>query len=184
MKSFALRGRSSPTRRDGFTLIELAIATSILMIGIVSVLSASSQMNSLRVVNRERTLAQNAVRSLSERIHAASEGFSDDPTTWAADLVAAYGPGGAPGQHFDVLGLAPAADGERVGTVAIGVDERATDAELGRDLGMPRDLNGDGDATDADVSASARILPVTLTLRWRGENGVHVLRHGFYVMGY
>ena len=71
-----------PARRDGFTLIELAIATSILMIGIVSVLSATSQMNSLRQVNRERTLAQNAVRSLSERIHATSEGFSDDPTTW------------------------------------------------------------------------------------------------------
>lgn len=184
MKRFALRSRSGPGRTDGFTLIELAIATSILMIGIVSVLSASSQMHSLRQVNRERTLAQNAVRSISERIHAASQGFSDDPTTWCDQLVALYGPGGSSGDTFEVTGLARADEDEPVGRIAIHTDERLTDAEIGRDLGMPRDLNGDGDTTDADVSATARILPVTITLRWRGENGQQVLRHGFYVMGY
>lgn len=184
VKSFALWSRSGLERARGFTLIELAIATSILMIGIVSVLSASSQMHALRQVNRERTLAQNAVRSISERIHAASQGFSDDPTTWGAELLALYGPGGTSGDTFEVLGLAEAEEGEPVGRIVIVTDERSTDAELGRDLGMPRDLNGDGDASDADVSASARILPVTLTLRWRGENGQQILRHGFYVMGY
>lgn len=184
MKSFALPSRSGPGRTDGFTLIEVAIATSILMIGIVSVLSASTQMNSLRQVNRERTLAQNAVRSLSERIHAASQGFSDDPNTWCNELLALYGPGGTTGDTFEVTGLAEVEEGEPVGRIVIVTDERRTDAELGRDLGMPRDLNGDGDSTDADVSATARILPVTLTLRWTGENGQQVLRHGFYVMGY
>ena len=173
-----------PGRTCGFTLIELAIATSILMIGIVSVLSASSQMHSLRQVNRERTLAQNAVRSISERIHAASQGFSDDPTTWCEELLALYGPGGTAGDTFEVTGLAGPTDDEPVGRIVIVTDERRTDAEIGRDLGMPRDLNGDGDASDADVSGTARILPVTITLRWRGESGQQVLRHGFYVMGY
>jgi hypothetical protein len=171
-------------RTTGFTLIELAIATSILMIGIVSALSASSQMHALRQVNRERTLAQNAVRSISERLHAASHGFSDDPTTWCDELLALYGPGGSIGAEFDVTGLAAPEEDERVGEIRILTDERLTDAEIGRDLGMPRDLNGDGDVTDADVSGSARILPVTITLRWRGENGLQILRHGFYVMGY
>jgi hypothetical protein len=141
-------------------------------------------MHSLRRTTRERTLAQNAVRSISERIHAASEGFADEPERWAADLLATYGAGGSAGEHFDVLGLAEVAEGQRVGTITFGTDETVSDQDFGRELGLPRDLNGDGDATDTDVSASARILPVTLTLRWTGENGVQVLRHGFYVMGY
>lgn len=185
MESFALRGRAdAPGARRGFTLIELAIATSILMIGIVSVLSATSQMHSLRKVNRERTLAQNAVRSMAERIHASSHGFSDQPETWAQQVLATYGPGGSGGNTFAVEGLAPEEGAVGVGSIRIGTDETDTDAELGADLGMPRDLDGDGDAADADVSATGRILPVVLTLRWRGENGVHLMRHGFYVMGY
>jgi prepilin-type N-terminal cleavage/methylation domain-containing protein len=185
VKRFALRGRADALgARRGFTLIELAIATSILMIGIVSLLSASSQMHSLRKVNRERTLAQNAVRSMAERIHAASQGFSDEPGTWAQNVLATYGPGGSAGNTFAVEGLAPEEGAESVGSIRIGTDETDTDGELGAELGMPRDLDGDGDAVDADVSGIARILPVVLTLRWRGENGVHLMRHGFYVMGY
>jgi len=175
----ARRGRAG-TR--AFTLIEVAIATSILMIGMVSVLSATSQMHSLRKSNRERTLAQNAVRSFAERMHAAARGFSDDPASWAQDLLALYGPGAA--DTFQVQGLAPVEGEVAVGRIVIGTDETDTDREIGADLGLPRDLNGDGDAEDADVSAGARLLPVVLTLRWTGENGAHQLRHAFYVMGY
>jgi hypothetical protein len=70
------------------------------------------------------------------------------------------------------------------GSIQIVLDETESDADLGLELGLPRDLNGDGDADDADVEGTARILPVLLTLRWRGENGQVVMRHGFYVMGY
>jgi Tfp pilus assembly protein PilV len=182
LERFARRSRAAA--RKGFTLIELAIATSILMIGIVSVLSASSRMHSLRISNRERTLAQNAVRSMAERMHATSHGFSDDPDTWARQVLATYGLGGAFGNAFAVEGLTLVEGDEDVGTIAIGRDETATDRELQAQLGMPRDLDGDGDAADTDVSASARLLPVVLTLRWRGERGVHQMRHGFYLMGY
>lgn len=170
--------------RGAFTLIELAIATSILMIGLVSVLSASSRMHSLRISNRERTLAQNAVRSMAERMHAASHGFAAAPATWAQELLAAYGPGGSFGDSFAIEGLSLAPGQASVGTIEVGSDETATDAELQAQLGMPRDLNGDGDSADTDVSAGARLLPVVLTLRWRGERGVHQMRHGFYLMGY
>lgn len=183
-KSFAGRSRGAAGTRGAFTLIELAIATSILMIGIVSVLSATSRMHSLRISNRERTLAQNAVRSMSERMHASAHGFSDDPGTWAEELFSTYGPGGSYGNTFAVEGLTMIEGTEGVGTIAIGSDETATDAQLAAQLGMPRDLNGDGDASDTDVSSGARLLPVVLTLRWRGERGVLQLRHGFYLMGY
>jgi Tfp pilus assembly protein PilV len=178
------RRRTAGGGRGAFTLLELAIATSILMIGIVSVLSASSRMNSLRVSNRERTLAQNAVRSMTERMHASAHGFSADPVTWSQRLFDTFGPGGSFGNAFAVEGLPLVEGAESVGTIVIGSDETDTDTELQAQLGMPRDLNGDGDAADADVTSGARLLPVVLTLRWRGERGIHQLRHGFYLMGY
>ena len=183
MKRFATRG-SLRGPRAGFTLIELAIATSILMIGLVSVLTASSQMHSLGRLNRERTLAQNAVRSMAERMHAASHGFAADPQTWAQGLLATYGAGGSFGNTFSIQGLTPVEDGALVGSIVLATNETQADAELDADVGMPRDLNGDGDTTDTDVSTSARILPVVLTVRWQGETGVHVMRHGFYLLGY
>lgn len=184
MQRFTRRSRAAQGGRAGLTLIELAVATSILMIGIVSVLSASSQMHSLRQSNRERTLAQNAVRSTAERMHAAAHGFSSDPGTWAERLLSAYAEGGTLGTTFAVEGLTLVDDDEAVGRIEIFSDETDGSAELGSELGMPRDLNGDGDHDDTDVSSGARLLPVVLRLRWRGENGVHQLRHGFFLMGY
>ena len=157
---------------------------SIMMIGIVSVISATSQMHSLRKQNRERVLAQNALRSMAERIHATSYGFSDEPATWATELLAVYGAGGSFGNTFPVEGLGPPATGAPNGSIQILLDETALDADLGVEVGLPRDLNGDGDDDDEDVTVDARVLPVVLTLRWRGETGQNVMRHGFYVMGY
>lgn len=184
LNRFGKRGRAVARAGGAFTLLELAIATSILMIGIVSVLSATSRMHSLRIANHERTLAQNAARSMSERMHASAHGFSADPGTWAEQLFATFGPGGSFGDTFSVEGLTLVEGDESVGTLLIGRDETDTDTELQAQLGMPRDLNGDGDANDTDVRAGARLLPVVLTLRWRGERGIHQLRHGFYLMGY
>ncbi len=171
-------------RARGFTLVELAVAMSILLIGIASVVSATSRMNALRKYNRERGLGQNALRSMAERIHAAAYRFSEDPATWSQELLGAYGPGGTPGNTFPVLGLNVSPTQTTQGEVSFVSDETTTDADLGLELGMPRDLNGDGDALDADVTASARILPVILDLRWTGQNGESRLAHGFYVMGY
>ena len=168
--------------RAGFTLIELAVATSILMIGIVSVLSATTRMHTLRQANREHVLAQNAVRSMAERMHAAAHGFAPDPGTWAQNLLDAYSAGGAFGATFAVEGLTLVDGDASVGTIRIFSDETDGDAELGARLAMPRDLNGDGDDDDTDVSGGARLLPVVLTLRWRGESGLQQVRHGFFLM--
>lgn len=184
MKRSATRGPSAEGARGAFTLIELAIATSILMIGIVSVLSASSRMESLRRSNRDRTLAQNAMRSMAERMHASSHRFAGDPDTWARQLLDTYAAGGSFGDTFQVEGLTAEGADTPVGSIRIGSDETDDDVELAAQLGMPRDLNGDGDATDTDVSSGARLLPVVLTLRWRGDRRPQLMRHGFYLMGY
>ncbi|MEX1025172.1 MAG: prepilin-type N-terminal cleavage/methylation domain-containing protein [Planctomycetota bacterium] len=182
--SRASSGSASANGRRGFTLVELSIAITILMIAMVSIAASTSRMHSLRKQNHERTIGHNGLRSMAERIHAASYGFSDEPGSWATNLLGRYSPGGAFGDEFDVLGLSPVAGEPSVGRITILTDETLTDAALGTRMGMPRDLNGDSAADDADVSLNARILPVVLTIRWRSRDEVNELRHGFYVLGY
>jgi prepilin-type N-terminal cleavage/methylation domain-containing protein len=171
--------------RRGFTLIELAISMSILLIGIVSVVSATSRMHSLRKHNRERAVAQNALRSVGEGIHSRSFRLSrQSPNSWARDLIGLYGPAGTIGATFDVTGINLDLNQGAIGTIQIVTDETATDADLGYQIGMPRDLNGDGDADDVDVSGDARILPVLLQIQWRGQGGSNTVQQAFYVMGY
>ncbi|MEW6071921.1 MAG: prepilin-type N-terminal cleavage/methylation domain-containing protein [Planctomycetota bacterium] len=180
-----IRRTARPGRgRRGFTLIELSIAISILMIGMVSVLSATSRMHSLRKQNRERAMAQNATRSVAERIHSRAYELSADPGTWAEEMIAVFSPGGEFGDTFDVRGLSGVSDRPADGTITILTDETATDQEIGFRIGLPRDLNGDGDADDPDVSADARVLPVLLEVQWRSQSGTSSYRHAMYVLGY
>ena len=170
--------------RGGFSLVELAIAISILLIGMVSVITATSQMHSLRRQNRERTLAQNAVRSMAERMQSQSYQLVEtDPGNWATSVVAAFGPGSG-NDAFDIQELNTPLGAANVATIQVVTDETTTDADLLVNIGMARDLNGDGDATDADVSVDAVLLPVVITAQWRGVTGTQTYRHGFYLMGY
>ncbi|HED65652.1 MAG TPA: hypothetical protein ENJ09_08860 [Planctomycetes bacterium] len=171
--------------RSGFTLIELTVSMSILMIGIVSVVSATTRMHALRKHNRERIVANNGLRSVAERIHARSYELSrSDPDNWAADLIAVYGPDGTVGDEFMVQGINVAQGQNAIGTIQILTDETLDDANLPVALGLPRDLNGDGDDDDADVSANATLLPVLLHLEWTGQSGVQTIDTGFYLTKY
>ena len=55
--------------------------------------------------------------------------------------------------------------------------ESTTDA----DQGMPRDLNGDGDAVD-DVTSTYKLLPVTLTISWTGIMGPRTVTYRHLLM--
>jgi hypothetical protein len=162
----------------------MALATVTLMVGIMSISAATLRMHNLGRQNRERTLAHNAMHAVAERINSASAVAALEASTWNETLISAYGPGGSVGNTFDVRGLT-APDGEpAVGSILIVTDETATDAELGVIMGMPRDLNGDGDASDADVSSTASMLAVVVSTTWQSENATVTLRHPLYVMGY
>jgi hypothetical protein len=166
-------------------MIELAISMSMLMIGLVSAASATMRMHHLREQNRERTVAQNTLRSIAERIHAQSYRLAqENPDTWAQELLAIFGPAGTYGGQFDNDFLTPIVPGAGVGRIDILLDETATDEELGVEVGMPRDLNGDLDSTDTDVTWDARLLPVVLSMEWRGQRGVQRLDHAFYLTSY
>lgn len=168
----------------GFTVLEMALATVTLMIGIMSISAATLRMHQLGRQNRERTLGHNAVHAVAERINSASAIAALEPSTWTDTLLEAFGAGGTVGDTFDVRGLSSPEADQQVGLIRIITDETATDAELGVTMGMPRDLNGDGDATDVDVSDSASMLPVIISATWQGEVNTVTLRHPMYIMGY
>ncbi len=179
-----IAGRGVSRKRGGFTLAELALAMTMLIVALISISAATLRSHSLRRQNRERTLAHNAIRSISERIHSLSYiTVENSPTTWVQDLLARYGPGGTIGNQFDVEGLNPPGAAGRVGSIQIVTDETLTDLALGVELGMPRDLNGDGDAND-NVVATARLLPIIITLTYRSASGVVTKNHAFYVVGF
>ncbi len=168
----------------GFTVLEMALATVTLMVGIMSISAATLRMHNLGRQNRERTLGHNAIHAVAERVNSASAIAAKNPDSWSDTLLDAYTAGGTVGNTFDVTGLTAPVGTPTVGLITIITDETATDADLGVIMGMPRDLNGDGDMNDTDVSGVASMLPVIVTATWRGETNTVVLRHPMYIMGY
>ncbi len=177
-------GRERGRGAAGFTMIEVSLALTILVVALVATTASNVRMQALRRSNHDRVVAQNAVQSIAERIQAIARAGTSDAGGFAAHVTDALSAGGELGTEFDVAGLTSVQNVPRVGRIQLVTDETSTDAALGVQLGMPRDLNGDGDANDADVSASARILPVVVSLRWRGQTGDRSIVHPFYVLGY
>jgi type II secretory pathway pseudopilin PulG len=168
------RGTRSPRSARGFTLTELMVSFSVLMIVLLgfSRMLLSSQMASS--TTHEATLAKEAARSMVEvlqasRLSAVYATYNSDP----ADDPGA--PGSAPGTAFDVRGLeAPLGDADgRVGQILF----PELNGELTENLNVPQygwvdlDLNGDGDHDDADVSDDYKYLPVLVRVAWNGAGG-------------
>jgi len=122
--------------------------------------------------NWEADLATQAARETIEELQAAD--FATLHTTYGVP------PGGAvPGNAFDVVGLNadPADPDGRVGEIVLPVVVAGGAVQVREDLqlpelGLPRDLNGDGVPDGLDHSADKQIMPVLVRLRWRGASGI------------
>ena len=173
----AALGRSSATparpSRAGFGILELLIALAVMLLGLSGLVSVLLENLALGDQARSMGIAVQASRSRLEQLQGA-----DLSTTFANfnDFAGDDPVGGAPGSDFAVPGLDPdpadgdGMSGEIVFPVAAGGP--GTLSETGPAFpGMPRDLNLDGDAVDADVTADFGMLPVVLRLRWRAASG-------------
>jgi len=164
----------APRSARGFTLIELMVSFSALLIVLLgfSRMLLSSRMASS--TTHEATLAKEAARSMIEVLQAARfdqiyVSYNSDP----ADDPGAAGSG--PGAAFDVRGLeAPPGDADgRPGQILF----PELNSELSENLNFPQygwtdlDLNGDGDHDDANVSGDYRFLPVLVRVAWNGAGG-------------
>lgn len=172
--------RPRPSARAGFTLVELAVGIAILTIGTLAMLSTVVASQKLETSNRERLLARMAAQAtvrdvqITARAVANEQGLEDWGTNFQAALA-------APNDWLPVDGLQPWNNLQNVCQVEVIRDETATDADLGFELGMPRDLNGDGDAADTAVASDGRLFPVIVRVCWETPAGQRELVHGFYV---
>lgn len=170
---------------SGFTLVEISLAMTVLLVALMAMSASTLRTHSLRRQNRERAVAQNAIRQISEEVHALSDQIMRTTAgVWSEDFTAALLPGGTLGDTFDVRELTAQEGQLSVGTITMVLDETQTDADLGLELGMPRDLDSDGAADNADVTNTARIIPIIVRAQWKGISGDVQLTHPFYVIGY
>jgi type II secretory pathway pseudopilin PulG len=177
-----LRGIGAPPKA-GFSLVELTIVVSVLLFALLAMSRSLGESMQLNEVNRENGLANDAAREMVEVLDGV-ENFDQVFFLYNADPEDDPGmPGSAPGAGFAVQGLDPV-EGDPDGLVGEIFFPTATDPagrlELHENvddpgLGMPRDLDGDGDADATDVSATYRLLPVRVRLRWQGASGERAL---------
>ena len=159
--------------RRGLTLLEIIIAMGILVVAVVGIMSALVSAVRVDEATAEQVRALNACKSKIEemKMQPFAEVWRRYNTNGADD------PGGAntaPGANFAVTGLVPLATdadgmpGQVIFPETAGnVSETVVDARLA----TPRDLNGDGDSLDVNVSTTYRLLPVRVVVDWRGAKG-------------
>jgi hypothetical protein len=170
-------GGNRASARGGFSMVEVAIATVLLLFALGGL--STTVVSSLRLAdsNGELAVASAAVHQVAERLQA--EEFA---TLWARyNGDAADDPGGAgtaPGPGFVVDGLR-AVPGDPDGLVgeirfpdltAGGVWQLREDV-VDASVGMPRDLNADGVVDAFDHGDDYVLLPVSVRLEWRDAAG-------------
>ena len=160
------------TGTGGFALIELVVAIAILAVAFAGISTSLASSMSLRRSNQETARAVRAALGVAEVLR--DETFDEVFARFNADPDDdPDGIGTAPGQNFAVPGLA-AQDGDAdgfVGRIVFPGDGLTLREDVAsRDHGMPRDLNGDGDALDA-VEADYQVLPLTIVVAWQGSRG-------------
>jgi prepilin-type N-terminal cleavage/methylation domain-containing protein len=171
---------SSPaaTGRSGLTLIELAVAITILLVGVLGFAQALVSLEKAQSRTREAGRAMQAARGMIERIQA--EAFPEAFRRYNADT--ADDPGGAgtaPGCNFAVEGLSAQPDdadglpGEVIFPTTPGFPSHLRENVVDASLGMPRDLNGDGtiDLTATSYATTYVVLPVRVRVSWIGTAG-------------
>jgi hypothetical protein len=173
-KTNASRNTIGMNPEAGLSLIELLMAGAFLAVaacGMSAVLAGSLGMTA---VNKETALARNAAQRMLEELQNVPPGdvfttfnhiIDDDP----------LGDGTAPGGLFSVKTKpAPVSVSSMFGEIIF--PEPNKSGELREDmkdeaLGMPRDLNGDGEIDNLDHSRDYIVLPVRIRISWRGLAG-------------
>ncbi len=167
--------RAQGGKEAGFGLVEVMVALAIIAVGVVGLLAALLPAIQLSDTSRETTVAMNAAREMIAIIDR-SWSFDDTFAMYNKDSNDdPDGAGTAPGPGFIVEDLSAQpgdADGF-VGRISFPVTGAALREDtMNPELGMPRDLNGDGVVDAADHSGDYIILPVTVIIEWQGAAGL------------
>lgn len=175
MSPLRLRRRlSSPRSRcGGFSLVEVMISVAVLTVSTFMVTSTLVSAAQHRGTKLEAAMAAEAARNILEQMH--SEDFTKLFVRYNESPLDDPGPPlNAPGCHFDVPGLKPltADTDQHVGRILMpSPGPELIETTISKDLGMPRDLNGDAIVDDANHATNYIVLPVTVRVEWMSENG-------------
>ena len=169
--------KPSPSRahrsRRGLTLVEMLIVMTILTIALGEVTRSMLTISRLEPMSREADLALQAAATQLDTMRALP--FDTLVARYNADPADDPPTGASPGSGFDVPGLRPVAgdaDGF-VGEITFPTDMAPLREDVQNELlCMPRDLNGDKVIDGEDHSLDYVVLPVTVSVRWRGRAGV------------
>ena len=177
-------GTTERTGEAGISLIEVMVAVAVIMLGFLALGQTIVTTHTLERTSIERRTVLSTLRIVGEELRTVADDAASDPDTWAQTILDELAAGTRLGTNFTVQGLYLQEGETTHGTIEVITDERRTDADLGVPLGMPRDLDADGDVDNGDVRATASMLPVVVTLKYRGLNGNRTIRRGFYVTSF
>lgn len=165
-----------PQRISGFSIIEVAVMLAIVTIALSMFARTMASAKQLDPIATESAVAASAARTVLEemRNHPFGEMFAlynadpnDDPD----------GANTGPGPHFSVAGLTSPNMAGWVGTVSFPtVDNALREDVTDSVLGMPRDLNADGNVDSGDHAGDCVLLPIRVRLEWIAKNSTTVLR--------
>ncbi len=146
---------------------------TVTLVSLLLVTLSNSILTSMKAtgVNKESALATDGIADMVERLQGVGH-FQDVFALYDANPNDDPGiPGTAPGNHFAVKGLQVPDDepGGSVGEIVFPtIGNQLREDVVDPDLGMPRDLNGDGIIDSADHAADYKILPVLIRVHWKG----------------
>ncbi len=157
------------------------MSAAVLTIALSGMVGSMVTSMSLRRVNTETALAQQSARRTIEELQSLTfaQIFATYNATTTDDAGLAVA---ARGMSFATAGLDPQ-DGDADGvcgevifpvTVVGGVPQLREDV-VDADLGMPRDLDGDGVVDALDHATNYVLLPVRVRVAWRGVSGARQL---------
>jgi type II secretory pathway pseudopilin PulG len=154
----SVSAKSRKAAEAGFTVLEAAIALTVLAVALLSLWGTLLYCSRSNGVVEQKMHALNAAQAKIEEMKAHT----------FETLIAEYGPGGTTGDQFAVPSLDDDEEMAR-GQIVFYVSEVDTPDENA--VGLPLDLNGDGDAEDEDVSGEFDLLPVRVSVSWTGALG-------------
>jgi type II secretory pathway pseudopilin PulG len=164
--SARVRGR----REAGLSLVELMIALVVIAIAILALFSLIVSSSQVQQETREKTLAYNAARQKIEAMR--GETFTEIYARYNANTGDNPTTGTSPGNTFTIDGLNTPSGMTAPGLILFPEVTNALAENYTGDgattMGMPKDLNRDGDATDTTITTTYKILPVLIRVKWRG----------------